>query len=313
MKIVFFGSDEIGACCLDPLHREHAVTGVVTAPDNYKGRGYHLAVTPLKEWAVANDVPVLQPVCLDAAFLDSLRALSPDVILLVSYGKILTPEVLRLPPLGALNLHPSLLPLYRGAAPIEWTLIRGETTTGITIITMDERLDHGRIMLREILPVEDLDNAATIKRKVICRAPGLFLEGLRRAAAGEPGQRQTGQQSLAPKLRKEDGLIEWGRSAREIHNLVRGLIEWPGAFTHLPMPKGTRLLKLWETSVVAEGICAGRPGEIITADRRTVNVACGAGILGIKQLQMEGKKVLPVAEFLRGVPLSAGTILKPTV
>jgi methionyl-tRNA formyltransferase len=310
MNIVFFGSDEIGACCLDTLHREHSLTGLVTAPDNYKGRGYHLAVTPLKEWAVRNGVPVLQPVCFDKTFLDSLAALNPDVILLVSYGKILPAGVLRLPRLGALNLHPSLLPLYRGAAPIEWVLIRGETTTGITIITMNERIDQGRILIRETLPIEDSDNALTLKTKVMARAPGLFLEALRQAAGGTPGQAQFGHSSYAPKLRKEDGLIEWKRSAREIHSLVRGLIEWPGAFTHVPTGKGTRLLKLWETAILAEDGCHGRPGEI-SISKETINAACGSGLLGIRRLQLEGKKVHSAAEFLRGVRLSPGTVLSP--
>lgn len=308
MRIVFFGSDEFGLPSLEELRKEHALLAVVTAPDRPKGRGHKIGCTPVKEWAGQHSIPVLQPEKLDQKFVQSLQEINPQLIVLISYGLILPAAVVNLPPLGAINLHPSLLPKYRGAAPIEWALINGETETGITIIKMNTGIDRGGILLQEKVPVSDSDNTLTLKKKLAELAPGLLLRVTEKLPELKPLP-QEGKTSCAPKLQKELGRIDWRNSSLQIHNLIRALIEWPGAYTHLATPKGMKYLKILAACADERTGRFGQPGEVIETTSDCIRVACGQGTLKVVRLQLAGKNVLPAREFLAGNPINPGTIL----
>jgi len=306
MRIIFFGSDEFGIPCLEEIKKFYELVGVVTSPDKPKGRGMKISSTPVKEWAICNNVNVYQPVRLNKEFCRFLKEKEIDFLILISYGKILPGKILQIPKFAPLNLHPSLLPKYRGAAPIEWALINGEKETGVTLIKMNEKMDEGEIVVQRKVEIKKTDNIFTLKKRLMEISPSVLLEGISAIKEGKATTPQKGTPSFAPKLKKEDGLINWGKSAEEIYNLVRGIAEWPTAYTFLPTKKGKKYLKIFAVEI-SQG--EGKPGEVIDVGKDFIEVACGEKSIRLKKVQLEGKKILNVEEFLRGTPVEKGIVL----
>lgn len=281
------------------------VVAVVTQPDKPKGRGLEITPPPVKILAQKYGIPVLQPQKIKTEeFLKQLEELRPDIICVVAYGKILPKGILELPRYGCINVHASLLPKYRGAAPINWAIIRGEKVTGITTMKMDEGMDTGDILLQREVPIEDEDTAETLSHKLSLTGAEVLIETLNLLKEGrlKPIPQNHSQATYAPMLKKEDGEIDWGKTAEEIKNLVRGTLPWPGAYTFLD----NKILKVYKVRVV-EG--QGKPGEVIKSDKETLRVATGENALDILELQIEGGKRLDTATFLRGRKIREGTIL----
>ncbi|NIQ95992.1 MAG: methionyl-tRNA formyltransferase [Desulfuromonadales bacterium] len=280
---------------------------VYTQPDRPKGRGRSLTPPPVKVLAEEHGIAVFQPAKLRAPeAVEQLRSLEPDLIVVVAYGQILPKSVLEIPECGCINVHASLLPRYRGAAPINKAIIDGEEATGITTMLMDEGLDTGDMLVKKTLPIGPEETAGELHDRLALLGRETMEETLARLCAGtlKPQPQDDSQSSYAPMLKKEDGRIAWTRSAEEIHNQVRGLDPWPGAYTRLDGD----VLKLFATSP-QEG--DGEPGTVVSADAGGVRIACGEGILLCRELQLPGKKRLPAADFLRGRTLSPGTRLEP--
>jgi methionyl-tRNA formyltransferase len=304
MKIIYFGSDEFGIPSLEELKKRDVLLGTVTAPDRPKGRGLKTSCTAVKKWAIQNNIPVHQPETLsDKMFIDTLKVLEPELIILISYGKILPPPVIRIPSVAAINLHPSLLPKYRGAAPMEWTLINGEKETGITVITIKDKIDTGNIIMQKKVVIDETDDIFSLKKRLSETSSGVLIESIEEIKRGIRPAPQRGNPSYARKLTKEDGLIRWEKTASEIHNLIRGTKEWPGAYTYI----NGRYLKIFHSIPGMEwGEKGAKTGEVIKTDRDSIYVACGEGILQIDEVQMEGKKRMPVSEFLKGYRIKTG-------
>ncbi len=272
------------------------IVGVVTRIDKPAGRGKVLTPPAVKLAAEQSRVPVFQPKRVrDPASIEAIGAMRPEVIVVAAYGQILPKELLALPKYGCVNIHASLLPAYRGAAPINWAIINGETRTGITIMQMDEGMDTGAVLAQEGIPIDPRDTAGTLTEKLSELGSWLIVDSLPRIEAGGlPAVPQDPvKATMAPLLRKEDGLIDWGMTAGGIHNRVRGLSPWPGAYGFLD----GKLIKVLETEV-AEG--AGEPGALHEQGRDVLTAGTGKGMLRIVRLQPEGKKPMSAAEFLRG-------------
>jgi len=305
LRTVFMGTPDFALQTLQGLIDAGCnMVGVYTQPDRPKGRGKQLAAPPVKELAQQYDIPVYQPLKLrQPEAVAELEALAPDLIVVVAYGQILPKSVLEIPAHGCINVHASLLPKYRGAAPINKAIIDGETETGITTMYMDVGLDTGDMLVKKTLSIGADETAGELHDRLAILGRETMEETLRQLCAGSL-QRQVqddAQSTYASMMKKEDGRIDWSRSAREIHNHVRGLDPWPGAYTTL----NGELLKLAVTSPeVVEG--SDKPGSIIAAGKDGVCVACGSGALRVKELQLAGRKRLPAAEFLRGCPLEKG-------
>ncbi len=300
MNTVYFGSSEFGIPSLEMLHKEHKLLAVVTNPDKPKGRNLRLGSTPIKKWADLHKVPAFQPHTLtDPSFQAALKDLHADFFVLISYGHILPAEILTMTRLGCLNVHPSLLPCYRGAAPIEWTLLHGETVSGITIILMNPRIDAGAILMQKDIPVSLSDNFFSLSEKLMALSPKLLKEAIIRRAKGEKGIPQKGIPSHARKVLSEDGRIWWGRSATEIHNKIRGLVKKPGAFTIIASKKGSKIFKIKSAMIENSHGSFGEPGNM-QITKKELFVFCGKGILKLLRVQLEGKKELDVKDFIAG-------------
>ena len=294
------GSADFSLPILKALSEGEEVLAVVTQPDRPRGRGQRVVPTPVKEWAEGKGIPVLEPQGLKGPFLEEVRGIGPEAIVVAAYGRILPSELLRLPPLGCINVHPSLLPKYRGAAPVNWAIIRGEIETGVTTFLMDERMDSGPILLQRRVRIGEGETASELLGRLAELGAELLLETLKRWRRGEiePRPQREEEATFAPKLRKEDGLIDWKREAREINNLIRGAQPWPGAYTFL---RG-KLLKVHRARV---GSGRGEPGEVISLEEG-IEVACGEGSLLLQEVQLEGRRRVLWEDFLRGYPLSIG-------
>jgi methionyl-tRNA formyltransferase len=283
------------------------LVGVYTQPDRPKGRGKQMAAPPVKILAQKYDIPVYQPLKLrQPEAVVELEALNPDLIVVVAYGQILPKSVLDIPRHGCINVHASLLPRYRGAAPINKAIIDGETTTGITTMYMDVGLDTGDILIKKALSIGPEETAGELHNRLASLGRATMEETLQELCAGTL-QRQVqdnGLSTYAAMMKKEDGRIDWSRSAAEVHNQVRGLDPWPGAYTVL----NGELLKLARTT--PETTDSGKPGFVVAADKNGVRIACGRGTLLVKELQLAGRKRLAAAEFLRGCALEPGTLLE---
>jgi methionyl-tRNA formyltransferase len=275
---------------------EHEIGGVVTRIDKPAGRGKMLASPPVKLAAQEMGLSVFQPRRVrEAEFTEQLRLLAPDVIIVAAYGQILPKDILALPKWGCINIHASLLPLYRGAAPINWAIMRGEKETGITIMQMDEGMDTGAILMQERAPIESTDTAGALTAKLSMLGARLIVTALQRLASGEivPMAQDSSKASLAPLLKKEAGLIDWTLPAVEIHNRVRGLFPWPGAYSFIE----SKMVKILTTEVVSG---QGDPGLLYEKGKTVLDVGTGSGFLRVLSLQAEGKKSMTAAEFLRG-------------
>ncbi len=297
MSIVFFGTPRFSVPALKKLlEADERISLVVTQADRIGGRGHRPIPPPVKLYASEQGIKVLQPESLRTEeFISALRDVHPEFIIVVAYGKILPTELLSLPERGCINLHASLLPKYRGAAPIQWAIINGESVTGVTTMLMDEGLDTGDILLQRKVPIRDDDNYLSLSERLADAGAGLLVETIRGMRQGiiKPTP-QEGEPSYAPIIKREDGRINWHLSAVEIHNRVRGLYPWPCAFTYL---RG-RLLKILRTEVV-DG--SAEAGTVARKGKREFLVGTGRGLLSIRELQLEGRKPVKIEEFLNGV------------
>jgi methionyl-tRNA formyltransferase len=283
MRLVFLGTPAFAVPTLERIVAAgHQVLAVVTQPDRPRGRGQHAAPPPVKEAALGLGLPVEQPERVRRPeAVERLRALAPDAMVVVGYGQIIPQSVIDIPPLGILNVHASLLPKYRGAGPIQWAIINGETRTGVTIMRIDAGLDTGNMLLKAETEIGAEENAVELGRRLAVMGAGLLVEGLDGLAAGKivPQKQDASQATYAPLLKKEDGRIDWSRSAATIHNRVRGLQPWPGAYTAW---RG-QTLHIWRARPA--GDAAGPPPGTI-ASAKPLLVACSLGTLELLEVQL---------------------------
>jgi methionyl-tRNA formyltransferase len=283
------------------------VAAVVTQPDQPQGRGLKLQAPPVKQIAVAEQLPVLQPESArDAKLFQELRELQPALIVVAAYGHILPQPILDLPAHGCINVHTSLLPRYRGAAPIQRAILNGDAETGVTIMKMDAGMDTGGILAQAKTAIEPGDNAQTLHDRLARLGAQLLVNTIPDYASGKlaPRPQPADGVSHAPKISKLDGLIDWNQPARSVWNRVRAMVPWPGAFTHLQTPPPSQLLKIWGADPAEP---SGRPGQVLAADKSGILVACGSGSLRILALQREGGRRMTAQEFLAGHPIRPGS------
>jgi methionyl-tRNA formyltransferase len=302
MRVVFFGSPAFALPSLEAVAREHQVLAVVSQPDRPAGRGKQLQPPPVKVLAMRLGLPVEQPTKLrDGVLAKILTALQPDVFVVVAYGRILPPDLLAVPKLGAWNLHASLLPKYRGAAPIQWAVIRGESKTGVCVMRMEEGLDTGPVAASLEESIRDDDTAGTLADRLATRGSQLLAASLLRIADGTvtPRVQDEAGATLAPLMKKEDGYLDLGANARVVSAQARGVDPWPGATVFL----GGEPVKVFGPRVIGG---QGAPGEIQGLAPQGLAVACGEGAVAFAELQMPGRRRMPAAAFLAGHPIPAG-------
>jgi len=307
MNLVFCGTPDFAVPTLERLVTEKlAIDLVVTNRDEPSGRGYEMKAPPVKEAALRAGLEIYQPANLkDPATLEFLSRYRPDAIVVVAYGHILPKWMIGLPRLDCINLHASLLPKYRGAAPIQWSLIRGESVTGVTSMRIDAGLDTGDILLKREAAIQDDDTTETLGARLSQLGADLMVETLRRLEKGDlaPVPQDHAQATLAPILKKEDGRIDWNLQALAIWNRIRGLRPWPGAYTRF---RGKHL-HLWSASRPALGETMPLDPGTLVADRSRLRVSCGQGtLLELTEIQLEGRKRMPVRDFLNGVRIVSG-------
>jgi methionyl-tRNA formyltransferase len=304
------GSPEFAVPTLEAVAPRHDIVLVVCQPDKPAGRGQTLTPPAVKSAAARLGLSVFQPAKLrPPEVVATLAAAGADVAVVVAYGKILPPSILALPRLGCLNVHGSLLPKYRGAAPIQWALMRGEHETGITIMKLDEGMDTGPTLVARAIPIGDDDTAGSLSPKLAALGAELMVETLDRYTAHEPPPavaQDHAAATMAPMLEKATGRIDWSRPAREVSCLIRGVDPWPGAYTELLGASSVELLKVW-TPRRAEG--HGPPGTVLGVDAAGLVVACGDGALTLGELQLPSRKRLSAQAVLAGRPLPPGTRL----
>jgi len=302
VALIFFGTPQFAVPSLKALIDAKEDTAlVVTQPDKVKGRGHILSAPPVKELALAHGIKVVQPAKIrNEDFYEELKALNPEFIIVVAYGKILPEDILNLPKYGCINVHASLLPKYRGAAPIQWALLKGEKITGVTTMLMDKGLDTGDVLLKSELEIKDDDNTGTLFEKLSAIGANTLIATIKGMRAGkvEPTPQQ-GEPSYAPPLKKDDGKIDWNRTAGELSHFVRGMYPWPSAFCYL----NNERIKITKARPVAG---QGIPGMIEKAEGERLFVGTGEGLLAIEELQPEGKKIMLATAFLAGRKLKVG-------
>jgi methionyl-tRNA formyltransferase len=303
MRIVFIGTGEIGVPTLEALlDSEHEVAAVVTQPDKPVGREQRIEPPPIKKALIGrarpSGAPILQPAKIkDPQIIEEIRRLTPDVIVVIAYGQILPRDVLEIPRFACLNLHASLLPRWRGAAPIQAAIAAGDSETGITVMYMDEGLDTGDMLLQRQLAILPNDTGGSLHDRLAQIAPEALLEALRFLASDNAPRipQDNARATYAPKLKREHGEIDWSESADAIKGKIRAYNPWPGAFMKL----GRQNLKIFSASLVDLN---GQPGEILRSDKELI-VATGKGALSIDEVQLEGKRRMGAGEFLRGHPV----------
>lgn len=299
MRILFLGTPAFAVLSLEQLiSSSHHVLGVITQPDKPKGRGRKPALPPVKQVAQTAGIPVLQPVRIKDS-LETIRELEPECLVVVAYGQILPGQLLSLPKYGGINVHASLLPKYRGAAPINWAIINGDSHTGISIMQMDAGLDSGAVLAQAAIPIEPQDTAGSLHNKLAQLGAGLLVDTLSQLEQGRiiPQPQAEANVSYAPMLTKADGLIDWTLDAIVIERRIRGLNPWPGAYTYL---EGKRVKLLG--AKVADLPIGKLPqsGQIIEASAKGINVAAGGGVLALHKLQPENRAVMQVSQYLAG-------------
>lgn len=321
MKIVFMGTPEFAAAALEALIRAgHEITAVVTQPDKPKGRGRQMQFPPVKECAIQHGLRVLQPVKIKTPeAVAELKQIEADIFVVAAFGQILSSEILHMPRFGCVNIHASLLPKYRGAAPIQWAILNGETQTGVTIMQMDEGLDTGDMLTKVVVPIADHDTGDSLHDKLMEAGAKLIVDTLVLIEQGKVvPEKQTDEESCyASRLTKELGRIDWTKSAKELARLVRGLNSWPGSYTTFR----NKILKIWEAEVQEGGaqtadatgdalLSAGQneaaAGTVVEVTKETIKVQTGEGLLVVKSVQPEGKKRMQVKDYLLGYQIKTG-------
>lgn len=313
MKIIFMGTPEFACLPLLALIKsKHDIIGVVTQPDRRKGRGMKISFPPVKDLALRNNLNIYQPSNInDSEFIDLLREISPDLIAIVAFGQILSKEILELSKYGCINLHPSLLPKYRGAAPIPWAIFAGEEKTGVTTFYLSEEVDSGDIILQKEEGIRKDDTTVTLSKRLAETGANLLIETIDKIEKKEvPRIPQDKEKATsAPRLRKEDGLIDWKKSASQIERLVRAMDPWPGAYTHF----AGKLLKIWKAEIANRKSHIAdrkfRPREVADITKEGMVVACGEGFLLVKEVQPPGKKRMSASSFASGYRIKKGSIL----
>lgn len=313
MRVVFMGTPDFSVGTLEALVAAgHEIVGVVTQPDKPKGRGGRMQYTPVKEVALKYDLPVFQPLRVkDPEFIEVLKGLQPEIIVVVAFGQILPKEILEMPEYGCVNVHASLLPKYRGAAPIQWAVIDGEKVSGVTTMRMDEGLDTGDMILKKEVLLDRKETGGSLFDKLSVEGASLCVETLKRLLDGtaEFTKQDDEKSTYAKMLKKELGDIDWNDSAVSIERLIRGLTPWPSAYTHWD----GKVMKIWDAEVSEDtaGDFGGDvvPGTIVRVEKQQFDVQTGNGLLIVKELQIPGKKRMDAGAFLRGYQLSEGTIL----
>ena len=310
MRVVFMGTPDFAVGTLQELIASgHQVAALVTQPDKPKGRGKTLLPTPVKEEALKHEIPVYQPRRVrEPEFVEALRDLKPDVIVVAAFGQIITKEILELPRYGCINVHASLLPAYRGAAPIQWAVINGEKESGVTIMQMDEGLDTGDMLDKVVVPLDREETGGSLFDKLSQAGARLCVKVLKDLEEGrvcpvkQPEESTTAYASM---IDKKMGEVDWNTSAQKIEQLIRGLNPWPSAYTRLH----GKTLKLWKAWAQEGDSPNGQPGQILQVDKDEFSVLTGDGILHIQEVQLEGKKRMDTAAFLRGYTLKEGECL----
>lgn len=309
MRAIFMGTPDIAAEVLRSLvASKHEIIAVVTQPDRPKGRGKEVMKTPVKEVAEEHGIPVLQPEKVKAPdSVAALKALQPDIILVAAFGQILSKEVLELPRYGCINVHASLLPEYRGAAPIQWCILDGKEKTGITIMRMDEGLDTGDMILVKEIAIEQEETGGSLHDKLAAAGGPLLLEAMEQIEQNTAvyTKQDDSKFTYAKMLKKEMGKLDFNRSAEELERTIRGLNPWPSAYTFW----NGKTLKLWKAEVCYDKFDACPTGTVVSVEAGKLWIMTGKGILRVTELQTEGKRRMTTEEFLRGYKLEPGTVL----
>lgn len=308
-RIIFMGTPAFSVPILKALiDSEDEIVAVVTQPDRPKGRGQKISFSPVKKLALEFNIPIFQPEKIkESTFIKQLRSLKPELIVVAAYGQILPKEILNIPTYGCLNVHASLLPKYRGAAPINWAIVCGEKETGITIMLMDEGLDTGDILLMESISIGEEETAGELHDRLALLGAKLIIkaiDGLKKGLLIPQKQPEEGV-SYAPMIKKKDGLADFKKSALELANLIRGFDPWPSVYTYYE----GKLLRLFRPKVILDTPLEP-PGTIIKADKEGILIATGQGSLLIREVQFEGGKRMPVKTFLLGHNIKPGTKFK---
>ena len=302
MKVMFMGTPDIAVPCLEMLNRDFEVCAVVTQTDKPKGRGHKMAYPPVKEKALQLCIDVFQPKTLkDCNFNEVLKKYNPDVIVVIAYGKILPKYVLDYPKYGCINVHASLLPRYRGAAPIQWAIVNGEEKSGVTTMMMSEGLDTGDMLLKAEIDIIPEMTGGELHDKMSEICPVILKETLDNLNNIVPQKQSDEDSCYAPLIDKETCRIDWNKSNREIYNLVRGMNPFPCAYTSVNQKK----LKIYKTKMCNTN---GKTGSVLCSENKLI-IGCGSGSIEITELQMEGKKRMNTTDFLRGYTIEEGTIL----
>lgn len=306
MKVVFMGTPAFSVGTLDKIINEgHEVLAVVTQPDKPKGRGKAVTYTPVKEKAISHNILVYQPQKVrDEEFVQVLENLNPDVIVVVAFGQILPKAILDLPKYGCINVHASLLPKYRGAAPIQWSIIDGEMETGVTTMYMAEGLDTGDMIMKSVIPIEEDETGGSLHDKLSTLGANLLIETLKNLENGSAirTKQDDSQSNYAKMLTKALGRIDFSKSAAEIERLIRGLNPWPSAYTTMD----AKTVKIWSAEVIDKEF-EGNVADIVEITKEAIIIKTSKGALAIKELQLEGKKRMSVENFLRGYSISLET------
>jgi methionyl-tRNA formyltransferase (EC 2.1.2.9) len=308
MRIIFMGTPDFAVPSLRALvENNYDVICVVTQQDRPKGRGYKVVPPPVKEYAMSKGIQVLQPQSLrkEPETVEKIREMNPDLIVTCAFGQILPDSLLAIPKYGTVNVHGSLLPKYRGAAPIQWAVINGETKTGVTTMLTDSGLDTGDILLKREIDIPDDMTAGELHDRMSLLGAEVLIETVRKLEEGtiKPIPQDDSQATLAPRITKEMGRIDWSWEARKIHNLIRGLTPWPGAYTFLEDKK----VRIWRSSLADDGLNTGvYPGTIISLDQNSMKVGTGNGILVVSEIQVESGKRMTPYQYSLGHELKPG-------
>ena len=310
MKVVFMGTPDFAVGTLEAIvGAGHEVAAVVTQPDKPKGRGGVMAMSPVKECALSHGLTVLQPLkARNPEFIDEIRAINPDVIVVVAFGQIIPSEIIHMPKFGCINVHASLLPKYRGASPIQWTVLDGCEYSGVTTMLMDEGIDTGDILETVTVKLDERETGGSLFDRLSLVGAKLLVETLDKAEAGQLHlvKQDDSQSSYVRMIDKSFGLMDFTQPVEVLERRVRALNPWPSAFTHMD----EKLLKIWDATVIQDNnVKAGDYGKVKTDGKTCFMVACDGGYLSVNELQLEGKKRMKVEDFLRGYSIKEGTVL----